>query len=385
MRFLRSTTSRTSLVILSFMITALAVSLSTRASVNAHPGAPIHRASTSNCIGVGQGLCWYIQTVDFGTNTNNYVTGINDSSAIVGAYGSSNAYHSFWATPHPNPTGYTTFTPENYSNYNTFLEGLDNGGQLSNVRMAGYAVRPFCDSQCTPLGVVDDKGMWKTIQDPSQGSGPCAVTEVLAINDASMGVGYYLNTSCKPQAFEFYPDANGDGNFTYVDFSPSPPPGQGYLSSTANGITVQGDVVGTVTYGSTAQPQTAAWYYSELKYYWFQIKATSSYNTSGNGINFNDRVVGDYVDSLGTHGFEVQNPKNANHYPTYTTIDYPPNSSHSYTVLNSIERDGYITGWYQQGGYYHGLVGFCKKTSTTNTCPSVPAPSSRTRRHLKGA
>jgi hypothetical protein len=319
------------------MTTALAVSRSSGAAVNAHPGSALHPGPCTQ-------VCYSFQTVDDTPNENNYVTGIEDGSYIVGAYSGDNIlFHSFYAA-YP----YSTFTAEDDSRYaSTFLQGLDNNATLGGAYQVGYAGNGLGST----VGDIYHAGKWilTPIQDPNEGS--CAVTQVLAINDTRQGVGFYLkpkNGQCEPQAFEFYPSGNG---YTYVDFSPSPPAGQ-TLSSTANGINTLGDVVGTVTYGSP--PHNAVWFYSELKYYTFR----NGTDTFGHGVNFNDRVVGDYVDSAGTHGFFVPNPEALN--PTFFPIDDSQLSTPPYTVVNSINTNQTIAGWYLGGdGHDHGFVGTC--------------------------
>lgn len=382
MHLSRPLTSRTKLVTLAFMVSALAVSLGSGAAVNAHPGPSRHGPpSGSTCVGNSK-YCWFVGTVDYSSKDYNYVTGIEDDYHIVGAYSTNNIIFSgFYASPNPEPTTYARpFISETDEPYvSTFLDGLSNNNSLGGTFQVGYASNG-CAS-CTTVGVILNGGSWATVQDPS--AGLCGGTHVLAMNDTQQGVGYYLKPTtagnCEPQAFEFYP--NPSGGYQYYDFSPSPPPGTGsqsVISSTASGINTLGDVVGTVTYGSPARE--AYWFYSELKYYAFQYTTSTSktYNTYGNGINYNDGVVGDYVDGSGaTHGFFVFNPAN----PSPVSIDYPGSGSGSkpYTIINSINTDWAIAGWYKDStGKTHGFVGICDKPD--GKCPHVPAPQIRKRR-----
>ena len=372
MRFLRSITGRAPLVIVPFMATAMAVSLWPQTAVNARSESPRHPAP-AGCVG-SSAACYFIVTVDDKANNNNYVTGIENDYNIVGAYSSDNQiYNSFWASPNPEPTtmvtpGYPTFSAEDDSTYlSTFLQGLNNYASQSSAYQVGYVDNGLVGGAA---GVIYHGGIWTTISNPNQGT--CAVTKVLAINDTLQGVGYYLKPTggtCEPQAFEFYPSGSG---FTYVDFSPPPPPSQAYVSSTANGINTLGDVVGTVSYGSPSQPHHAVWLYSELKYSTFKNGSDESF---GQGLNFNDGVVGDYVDSSGTHGFLVQNPQAAT--PTFLALDA---SSHSppYTVVNSINTAWAIAGWYADGsGTNHGFVGIC------GPCPNIGGAPQRSRSRVR--
>ena len=298
MRLSPSATSR-KIVILAFVVSALAVGLDSGAPVNAHPGSTQH-PSSSSCVG-GPKYCWLVQTVDYNSNDYNYVTGIENAYNIVGAYsGNNNAFSSFYASPNVEPPGVypSPFTPETYKPYpSTFLEGLSNGGQLETSFQVGYATA-LCPS-CKSVGVILQGGSWTTVQNPS--AGYCGSTRILAMNETQQGVGYYLkptttksSKTCEPQAFEFYPDPSG--GYDYHDFSPSPPPGsagQPVISSIASGINTLGDVVGTVTYGTAPSLEhEAVWFYSDMKYYAFQ---NGTYNTSGNGIEYDDGIVGDYA------------------------------------------------------------------------------------------
>lgn len=378
MHFSRSATSRTRLVILALMIVALALSLGHDAAVNAHPVSSLHHATTGGCIGSSNN-CWSIVQVDFGeATTNTYITGIEDGGNIVGAMSSNNGkYKSFWAAPSPTPPMYATSapTPENDPNENsTYLQGLTNNGSQGGEYQVGYANAGSDYSPYQAIGVVAQGNgtggtTWTTVQDPNAGTtANCGGTEVLAMNDTEQGVGFYWKghgSSCKRQAFEFYP--NSSGSYVFFDFSPSPPPGSSSstaLGSTANGINTLGDVVGTVYYGNASNPKSAVWFYSELKYYSFAHPGSIS--TEGRGIDYEDEVVGDYVDptSGATHGFFVNNGESAP--PAFVTIDFSQAST-PYTAINSINTNHDIAGWFLgkgAGALYHGFVGVCAAQSS---------------------
>jgi hypothetical protein len=213
----------------------------------------------------------------------------------------------------------------------------------------------------------------------------------MAMNETGQGVGWYNKMNilgqCEPQAFEFYPK---DGNsFEYHDFNPPVPTttGQTVLYSTANGINTLGDVVGTVAYGTLSNIHVAGWIYSELQYSTFQY---ASHDTYANGVNFSDGVVGDYTTGSGsntaTHGFAVVNPNSNTTSNAFVTFDLSTNNP-PLTVIRSINTAWYITGWYLQGGTYHGFVGQCEKVGSRNSsCPpsgnsARNRPTKRIRRH----
>lgn len=385
MRPSQSLLSRTTVPILGFMILALTVSLSSGGTVNA-ASPPLRPATGGTCPpSMTSGIvCWYTETVDYNSNDFNYITGITDGNHIVGAYSNSNSavsvYNSFYVAPNPSSTTYPSpFTSnDDPSMTSTFLEGISNEGALAGSRKVGYGLP--CPS-CTAVGVLrtgaDTTATWKTIQNPNNGTctGTFRITKIMAMNQTEQGVGWYNKKNslgqCEPQAFEFYPK---DGsNFEYHDLNPLPPTsttGQPVLYSTANGINTLGDVVGTVAYGSWSNLHTAGWIYSELKYFTFQY---ASHDTYANGVNFSDGVAGDYTTGTGsniaTHGFVVVNP-NANTQSTdFVTLDLST-ANPPLTVIRAINTNWYITGWYQQGGTYHGFVGQCEKVGTRkSTCP----------------
>ncbi|HEV3090628.1 MAG TPA: hypothetical protein VGX91_04190 [Candidatus Cybelea sp.] len=204
------------------------------------------------------------------------MTGINDEGVIDGAYSSGSVYGGFAAAPSKTPdttlNPYTTFAAESDGTRNTYLSGLDNGTgrNVNSEFMAGYAA----GSGGYPQGVVlRGSGGWTgLISDPSQGSGTCAVTEVLGINDSRMGVGFYDTGSgsgpCTEHAFEFYSNVGLTTPYTFVNLTPTDPFGcsQSATSAAATGINVLGDVVGYVTCTTGSSPLTAAWMYRQLKY-----------------------------------------------------------------------------------------------------------------------
>lgn len=360
-----------------FAIGMLAVSLFPGAPATAHLGFSFRPASTANCYGKtsgGTNACFYIETVDYNSADNNYITGIDNEYNIVGAYTDSNNFNNgLVAYPSPSPTGYPSFTledySEDYSTDSTFLAGIDNGSP-TGAYMVGYAITRSCTSgSCTTVGVVLHNGSWSTIQDPSAPTtGKCAVTEVLAMNDSQIGVGFYdtgrtTSGACQSRAFEFYcpaaTECTSSNQYTYFDIGP-PQQSNSYTSSTANGINNLGDVVGTATLSSG---HSEGWYYSELQYFWLTNNASSGITDSAAlGVNFSDppAVVGYYVDGKGTHGFLVKQVEQT--HTTYdTTIDYLQHSP-PYTVVNSINKYWAISGWSEgkgPDGTMHGFVGLC--------------------------
>jgi hypothetical protein len=373
MRPSRSAKSRTTVVVVVFMMTALAVSVGSRATVNAGTGSFIHREAGSSCSGYGSAnSCYYFETVDDKSGVDNYLTAIDIHFNLVGAYKSGGDYSSFVAVPLATPSSntpppYSIFSPiPDYHSDSTFMQAKDNfSPPPGDSYFGGYALPA---SSGAAIGLILQNGSWTAVQ-PSTGS--CSGAEVLGVNDTEQGVGWYekpVSGSCQEHAFEFYPSASGKG-FTYVDVGPAPSTGEALVSSTANGINTLGDIVGTVTWSTSAGQQTRAWVYSELKYYQF---SNGSDETVGRGINFNDGVVGDYVDGAGTHGFLVASLSNN---PSFVTLDFTQNHSPApYTILNSINTEWAVSGWYDKGdNINHGFVGTC------SPCPNPQGNALRKR------
>jgi hypothetical protein len=299
---------RTKVAVTALMTAALIVS--------AHSGAPADAkqtsasrpepASTAFCDGANH--CFALETVNDNSNACNEIMGINDNDTIVGLYysasqgcaspASSPSYSDFAAlaspTPYTMPTPtlptYPSFGPLSDGNTNISLQGLSTGiisQNFKNTYMVGYWLPNFCSNWC---GVQYVNGTWTPVLDPYQGTGKCAITEVMAVNDSRMGVGFYeknTGNSCTQHAFEYYPSNDLNNDLTYVDLSP---PGGGNAAATS--ISQLGDVVGYVTQGSA----TSGWLYSDLKYYPINCcGSTGAYNTYPEAVNFSQGVAGYYV------------------------------------------------------------------------------------------
>lgn len=387
MRFSAVPLSRTMIVTFLFIVAALALASRSGAALNRNGGVPMALPTTSpgvcptpSTIPNSPSYCYEIVTYASGSN---YITGINDYGVIDGAYVSGNTYSAFAAAPVQTPdmtlNPYANFTSESDGSRNTFLAGLDNGTgrNVTSEYMAGYAA----GSGGNPQGVVlrPSSGWTSLISDPNQASsGACAITEVLAMNDSRMGVGFYDTGSaapCTQHAFEFYSNASLSSPYTFVDLTPSDPFGcnPSSTSSEATGISTLGDVIGSVTCNTGTSQPTAGWMYRQLAYSNFcfnpgsttaiSCNVTNSRSTFPNGINFSDVVVGSYADGSGhQHGFVI-NPTTSG--ATFYHIEIP---NYDNTVLWGImeateagSQNTYWTGYVQNdGGNTKGIVGMCQ-------------------------
>lgn len=356
----RLAVSRERLATTAFVFGALAVSQSpcSASALSAHTGSS-SRALPATSSG------WSFHAVCDTTTANycshsNYVTGINATTSgpyITFYYidSTNGKYYSFKGAS-GTPWYDYTFTPVQCcggtTTYSTVLEDLSD--TAGDPHIVGYGSSP--GYSCSTCGLLHYDGTWTVIQDPNEGSGPCAVTEVEGINDSKMGVGFYEKNKtgsldgCYDLPFEFYLNAAGTA-YEYVDMTPSAPPGQTLQTSEADGINGLGDVAGTLT---TTSGNIYGWFYSELEYNYFSISSGgSTFPTYALGLNWDDTVVGDYTDGGTTYGFLVTNPE-ASPTPSATTINFNGNSN--VTAVRSINLTKHYTsgletytigGWYQ--------------------------------------
>lgn len=303
-----------------------------------------------------------------GSNTDGTrITGIDQKAGVItGVTGTvPNAYGSWVAhSPSPSATGYQIFRARTYPGAGgTYVSALSNAfNQAGTV----FSPPPSSNLACTTCGFTYyNKGhgtgysgnrcasgpcQWTFIEDPNEGTGSCAVTDVSGLDGSSIVVGYYLtgSYSCGSQAFEGYLNSNGTESFADFDV-----PGADANTSQATGINEKGNVVGTAQFGGV----TEGWYYVNSTYY-TGIKFPGASATYPLGLNWEDEVVGYYEDSKQIpHGFILFDPKAPASYQTWETVDVPQAEG---SVVSDINTHHYITGWYADAsGDIDGFVGTC--------------------------
>jgi hypothetical protein len=382
---------RTKLPIVGVIILAVIVGTRSGVAVRAEDGASRPRpASTHFCLSTGT-YCFDFETVDAtGTGHCNAVTGINDAEQIVGTYypvsngscsstGSkgSATYQSYAAAPSQETTMYTSpapypspFTSESDNGASTVLQGLATGqaGQnFKNVYMVGYGFPSGCSQSCGVQNVNGNGQQWTTISDP--GAASCGVTQVMAVNDSHIGVGFYLKSTlsgCTKQAFEYYPSTVAANGVNYVDLNPGPG------ASIATGISPLGAVVGySIGKGGAA----TGWLYADRKYYTIN-GPTSSASIYPEGVNFSDGVVGYYVENSSTNGFLMLDGRKGGS-GNLLTVNYLND-----TVIRSLNTHWYFSGWANgSGGTSHGFVGKCIGCPGNNTTSGADRLRSIPRMH----
>ncbi|HLY02799.1 MAG TPA: hypothetical protein VKR56_09950 [Candidatus Cybelea sp.] len=292
------------------------------------------------------------------------------------------------ATPNSTPGPYTFYAindPHSSSgDYNVFMQGEDEGTPgLTGLTVVG-SWQPggtLCPSNiCGVSYKYGSSSSWTPITDPNQGAGPCAVTEVLAINDSLEGVGYYEKNvggldACSQQAFEYYTPEEG-GSTVYLDINPTATPAG--ASTEATSINQLGDVVGTLTYttgtGSKEKTVTEGWLYADLNYYGIPCPSLcSGDNLYATGVNFNHNVVG-YYDNPNTSatpvttGFFAKDPEASKGGFFVPIVDNADGNTGKYTAINAINDYCLIAGSARDSDFVlHGIIGYAPTKCNANT------------------
>jgi hypothetical protein len=276
------------------------------------------------------------QTVDVPASSVNQVNGIDQSGDVVGTTGDGSAsdpYQSYVAQ-----VPYDSFQSETYPGaQGTVATSI--ASTASQTMVAGWVIHP---PQLPGIwAFVQTNGLWAIFRDRKGGRGSDTATEILGINDAGFGVGYFKNTSGN--------DVPVVVSIPTESFTSLKPPG--YSNAQATGINVFGDIVGweAGSGGTTGFFERLGSYYTLA-----HAKAKATYAL---GINSTDQIVGYYTDSAGTnHGFILKNPKSKQ---KWQTID-EPNAAHG-TVVTGINDQDAICGYYvDASGVRHGFVATAK-------------------------
>ena len=227
------------------------------------------------------------ETVDDTSSSINRVNDIDQSGDIVGTTGAGNAsdpYKSYLSKP-----PYSTFQDETYPG----ADGTVAMGVVSvpgQTIVGGWVINPLPGI----WAFVQINGVWSIFRNLKGGRGSDTATEVLGLNNAGFGVGYFRNTAGNNVPVII--------NIPTEHFTPLRPPG--YSSAEATGINDFGDIAGWETTSSN----TIGFFERIGAYYTFAYPKAKA--TFALGINSADQIVGYYVDSGGTkHGFILTSPK----------------------------------------------------------------------------
>jgi hypothetical protein len=186
-------------------------------------------------------------------------------------------------------------------------------------------------------GFIKKNNVWTLFRDPDEGHGRYAVTEILGLNNSDVAVGFYLDRSGADVPFEL--SAN---TVRFVKLSPP-----GAVSAQATGINPKADIVGWLT-----RPRgTEGFILKAGVYQVFSYPKSTS--TEALGLNFQEQIVGSYVDTSGvTHGFLLSGPAS---HPQWQSFDNPKaNGSATLTGINS--RGDVVGNYFDKSGNTLGFL-----------------------------
>jgi len=272
------------------------------------------------------------QNVDSKNSNHNQVNGINQLGTIVGTWGGGQG--STIDESYDAKAPYPKLRALNYPGaQGTFAAGLS-----SNFIRVGYVIDP--GGLGGIWGFVKIRGLWTLLQDPNQGTGSNAVTEIWGVNDSQFAVGFYVNSAGTDVPIEV--------NVPSESFTELQPPGA--IGGQATGIDGKGDLTGWETTSNGVE----GFFLKAGTYYPFaESGAKATYALS---LNWQDQIVGDYIDAAGaTHGFVMTGPTRGSSQQVWQTID-EPNAAHG-TWVTGINNHEVICGYYIDAkNVQHGFV-----------------------------
>jgi hypothetical protein len=176
------------------------------------------------------------------------------------------------------------------------------------------------------LGFIQKDRVWTLFRDPNEGRGKYAVTEILGLNTSDLAVGFYVDRFGLDIPFELIVSSG-----SFVNLKPP-----GAASARATGINIRGDIVGWLTGPSGAK----GFILKDGTYQVFSYPKSTS--TQALGFNFQEQIVGSYVDTEGvTHGFLLSGLGN---HPQWQSFDNP--KANGSATLTGINSHGDLVGSY---------------------------------------
>jgi hypothetical protein len=272
------------------------------------------------------------KTVDDPNSETNAVMGINQLSKIVGMFGGGSGSNIDESYTSRSP--WVKFRPYNYSG----AQGTVATSVSSNEIIAGYVIDPTGIGGTQGFAVLS--GLWTILADPNEGSGNNDVTEIFGVNDSEYAVGYYLNEYGMNVPFVLDIPTQ-----SYTNLNPP-----GAINAEATGINGKGSVSGWVQTSDTVK----AFFLRAGSYY--EDAYPGAQATYALSLNWQDQLVGDYVDSSGlTHGFVLTYPTNGGAKQIWQSVD-DPNAAYG-TWITGINNHDAICGYYKDAsGIQHGFV-----------------------------
>jgi hypothetical protein len=260
----------------------------------------------------------FITVISPGDPAFTQLLGINNSQTIAGYFGD--------GTIVPN-NGFTLVLPNSFTPEN-FPGGVQT--QVVGINGPGETVGFYIDSAGVQHGFTDIGGTFKSVSNPQT----TTVTQLLGVNDAGRAAGYWSDAAGNFHPFTWVP-----GAFTPISFT-------GLVSAQATDINNAGWVTGFNMTSAT----TSEGFLDKGGAFTF-LQFPGSVFTQALGLNNTGQVVGTFTDAAGNvHGF-LYNILTG----TYTELDNPFGLNS--TVINGVNDNDQIVGFYTTGGNTEGFVG----------------------------
>jgi len=259
---------------------------------------------------------WQFSTHDDPADpTFNQLLGVNDHGTIAGYFGSGTP-----AAIHPNK-GYTLKIRKGANVYKNENFPGSAQTQVTAINDHGVTVGFYVDASGNTFGFVKHGGRYTTVANPASPDN----NQLLGVNNEGMAVGVYIDAAGNTHGYRY--------NLRTKHFTPVSVNIPGAVSVQATGINDRGDISGFVV--DAAGDQTA---FLLTRHHLTTIEATGSSMTQAFGINDRDQVVGQYIDGAQvTHGFVWSDGH-------LTTVDNP--NANGMTTVNGLNNRGEIVGFY---------------------------------------
>jgi probable HAF family extracellular repeat protein len=287
-----------------------------------------------------------------GDRNFNQLLGINDAGVIVGYFGDGAVV--------PN-NGYV-LVPKNHYAVENFTH-LPSGDSASQTQAIGINNRRFPDvvgfytDSATNVthGFLDANGVQSAIDDPA-GLAPnvtAPVQNLLGINDSGKAAGFWMDNNGHEHGFVVELDLRSHSARKFIEIAPAIFPGA--VATQASDITDRDEVCGFWTDGNNNNHGFVGRLGERPVSFDVRIDGTTATSTSPFGCNNEGKVVGSFTDSKGAvHGFIY-------HRGRFTQFDATGSSQAPAfnvmgTLINGVNDEGDIVGFYSDGTRVHGFA-----------------------------
>jgi len=287
-----------------------------------------------------------------GDRNFNQLLGINDAGVIVGYFGDGTVVAN---------NGYILVPKNHYAAENfTHLPAGDSASQTQaigiNNRRFPDIVGFYTDSATNVThGFLDTNGVQSTIDDPA-GSAPnvsAPAQNLLGINDSGKAAGFWMDNNGHEHGFVVELDQRTHSARRFIEIAPATFPGA--VATQASDITDRDEVCGFWTDGNNNNHG----FFGRLGERWVsfdvRIGGVPAMSTSPFGCNNEGKIVGSFTDSKGAvHGFIYRQGR-------FTQFDATGSSQAPAfnvmgTLINGVNDEGDIVGFYSDGNRVHGFV-----------------------------